>query len=68
MFIKVNDRYKKEIRINVDSIMYYLPATSGTEINLKGKIYLTVLESVEEIDKMIELAQINKQDSVSLNK
>lgn len=69
MFIKVNDRYKKELRINVDNIMYYLPAaTSGTEINLKGKIYLTVLESVEEIDKMIELAQINKQDSVSLKK
>lgn len=61
MFIKVNDRYKKELRINVDSIMYYLPAaTNGTEINLKGKIYLTVLESVEEIDKMIELAQHNK--------
>lgn len=62
MFIKVNDRYKKELRINVDSILYYLPAaTSGTEINLQGKIYVTVEESVEEIDKMIELAQINKK-------
>ncbi len=69
MFIKVTDKYKKEFRINVDSIVYYLPSTNGTtEINLKDKVYVTVMESVEEIDKMVELAQINKQDSVSLKK
>lgn len=69
MFIKVTDKYKKEFRINVDSIVYYLPSTNGTtEINLKDKVYVTVMESVEEIDKMLELAQINKQDSVSLKK
>lgn len=69
MFIKVTDKYKKEFRINVDSIVYYLPSTNGTtEINLKDKVYVTVMESVEEIDKMVELVQINKQDSVSLKK
>lgn len=69
MFIKVTDKYKKEFRINVDSIVYYLPSTNGTtEINLKDKVYVTVMESVEEIDKMVELAQINKQDLVSLKK
>lgn len=69
MFIKVTDKYKKEFRINVDSIVYYLPSTnSTTEINLKDKVYVTVMESVEEIDKMVELAQINKQDLVSLKK
>lgn len=69
MFIKVTDKYKKEFRINVDSIVYYLPSTNGTtELNLKDKVYVTVMESVEEIDKMVELAQINKQDSVSLKK
>ena len=69
MFIKVTDKYKKEFRINVDSIVYYLPSTNDTtEINLKDKVYVTVMESVEEIDKMVELAQINKQDSVSLKK
>ena len=69
MFIKVTDKYKKEFRINVDSIVYYLPSTNGTtEINLKDKVYVTVMESVEEIDNMVELAQINKQDSVSLKK
>lgn len=69
MFIKVTDKYKKEFRINVDSIIYYLPSTNGTtELNLKDKVYLIVEQSVEEIDKMVELAQINKQDSVSLKK
>lgn len=69
MFIKVNDKYKKEFRINVDSIVYYLPSTNNTtEINLKDKSYVIVEQSVEEIDKMVELVQINKSDSVSLNK
>ena len=69
MFIKVNDKYKKEIRINVDSIVYYLPSTNNTtEINLKDKSYVIVEQSVEEIDKMVELVQINKSDSVSLKK
>lgn len=69
MFIKVTDKYKKEFRINVDSIVYYLPSTNGTtELNLKDKVYVIVEQSVEEIDKMVELAQINKQDSVSLKK
>lgn len=69
MFIKVTDKYKKEFRINVDSIVYYLPSTNGTtELNLKDKVYLIVEQSVEEIDKMVELAQNNKQDSVSLKK
>lgn len=69
MFIKVNDKYKKEFRINVDSIVYYLPSTNNTtEINLKDKSYVIVEQSVEEIDKMVELVQINKSDSVSLKK
>ena len=69
MFIKVTDKYKKEFRINVDSIVYYLPSTNGTtELNLKDKVYVIVEQCVEEIDKMVELAQINKQDSVSLKK
>lgn len=69
MFIKVNDKYGKEIRINVNSIVYYLPSTNNTtEINLKDKSYVIVEQSVEEIDKMVELVQINKLDSVSLKK
>lgn len=69
MFIKVTDKYKKEFRINVDSIVYYLPSTNDTtEINLKDKSYVIAEQSVEEIDKMVELAQINKCDSVSLKK
>lgn len=69
MFIKVNDKYKKEFRINVDSIVYYLPSTNNTtEINLKDKSYVIAEQSVEEIDKMVELVQINKSDSVSLKK
>ena len=68
MFIKVNDRYGKELRINVDNIMYYLANGNGTEIKLRDKLYITVIESAEEIDKMVELVQINKSDSVSLKK
>lgn len=62
MFIKVTDKYKKEFRINVDSIVYYLPSTNGTtEINLKDKSYVIVEQSAEEIDKMVELIQNNEQ-------
>lgn len=69
MFIKVTDKYKKEFRINVDSIVYYLPSTNNTtEINLKDKSYVIAEQSAEEIDKMVELVQINKLDSVSLKK
>lgn len=69
MFIKVNDKYGKELRINVDSILYYNTNNgNGTEIKLKDKSYVIVEQSVEEIDRMVELVQINKQDSVSLKK
>ena len=69
MFIKVNDKYGKELRINVDSILYYKTNNgNGTEINLNDKSYVIVEESAEEIDRMVELVQVNKQSSVSLNK
>ena len=61
MFIKVHDKYGKELRINVDAITYYLPTATNTEIKLKDKSFISVEESAEEIDKMIELVQINKQ-------
>lgn len=64
MFIKVHDKYGKELRINVDGIMYYLPTPTNTEIKLKDKSFISIKESVEEIDKMVELVQ----NSVSLKK
>lgn len=61
MFIKVHDKYGKELRINVDAILYYTPTSTSTEIKLKDKSFISIEESAEEIDKMIELVQINKQ-------
>lgn len=63
MFIKVHDKYERELRINIDSIMYYLPTTTkGTEIKLKDKSFISIKESAEEIDMMIKLVQNNKKD------
>lgn len=61
MFIKVHDKYGKELRINVDAITYYLPTATNTEIKLKDKSFISVKESAEEIDKMVELIQNNEQ-------
>lgn len=61
MFIKVHDKYGKELRINVDAITYYLPTATNTEIKLKDKSFISVEESAEEIDKMVELIQNNEQ-------
>ncbi len=57
MFIKVHDKYGKELRINVDAITYYLPTATNTEIKLKDKSFISVEESAEDIDKMVELVQ-----------
>lgn len=61
MFIKIHDMYEKEIRLNIDSIIYYSPRNNGTEIKLKDKSYISITESAEEIDMMIELVQNNKK-------
>lgn len=61
MFIKVHDKFKRELRINLDNILYYSSVDKGTEIRLRDKIYISVVESAEEIDKMVELIQNNEQ-------
>lgn len=57
MFIKVHDKYGKELRINADAILYYVPTSTSTEIKLKDKSFISIKESAEEIDKMVELVQ-----------
>lgn len=61
MFIKVHDKFERELRINLDNILYYSSVDKGTEIRLRDKIYISVVESAEEIDKMVELIQNNEQ-------
>lgn len=60
MFIKVNDKYGKEIRINVNSIVYYIANGNGTEMKLRDKSFVFIKESAEEVDKMIELVSMRK--------
>lgn len=61
MFIKVHDKFERELRINLDNILYYSSVDKGTEIRLRDKIYISAVESAEEIDKMVELIQNNEQ-------
>lgn len=60
MFIKVNDKYGKVVRINTYNILYYTAIGNGTEIKLRDKSFVFAKESVDEIDKMVRLVSLNK--------